>query len=330
MKPLSNMKTNKLMRPDAHKADKKRVVVTTLLMLMATGAFAQETARSSFWTDPFNSPMLPIVLILGLFVVIILLLVLVVVYVARVLNIMTRQAEMERAAKLGIEYKPSIGWWEQLWEKINASVPVENEKNIDTGHEYDGIRELDNHLPPWWKGLFYGTIIWSVGYLVVYHVTDNLPLSTDEYNQELAEAEQQARALRASRPAEVIDADALEYKADEAILLRGKAVFTSSNCQSCHRTDGGGNAIGPNLTDEFWIHGGSIKDIFSTVNTGFVEKGMPAWGKVMSQGDVRDVTFYVMSLGGTKPEGARAPQGEKYIPEPKKVAADSLTSEVTN
>ena len=82
------------------------------------------------------------------------------------------------------------------------------------------------------------------------------------------------------------------------------------NCVPCHRKDGGGNTIGPNLTDNYWLHGGAVKNVFSTVNDGFVEKGMPAWGKTMSQGDVRDVTFFVLSLQGTNPADAKAPQGE--------------------
>jgi cytochrome c oxidase cbb3-type subunit 3 len=100
-------------------------------------------------------------------------------------------------------------------------------------------------------------------------------------------------------------------------------VFTSNNCQQCHRTDGGGNAIGPNLTDAYWIHGGSIKNVFQTVKNGVVEKGMPAWGKVMSPTDVRDVTFYVMSLQGTDPPEAKKPQGNLYTPEPQTSPADS-------
>jgi cytochrome c oxidase cbb3-type subunit 3 len=100
------------------------------------------------------------------------------------------------------------------------------------------------------------------------------------------------------------------------------------NCVPCHRNDGGGNTIGPNLTDNFWLHGGAVKNVFSTVNTGFVEKGMPAWGKTMSQGDVRDVTFFVLSLQGTNPANPKAPQGE---PMEQKVIqkSDSLKSEAS-
>ncbi|HEX8061086.1 MAG TPA: cbb3-type cytochrome c oxidase N-terminal domain-containing protein [Cyclobacteriaceae bacterium] len=217
-----------------------------------------------------------------------------------------------RVLKLLSPPKVKHSWWERTWAQINATVPVENEEDIDTGHEFDDIRELDNHLPPWWKGLFYATIVWGVVYLVIYHVTDNLPLSIGEYQGELDMAEENARILKASQPAEAIDETKLEYNADKEIIERGRKVFTSNNCGSCHRNDGGGNTIGPNLTDEYWLHGGSIQNVFATVNKGVVEKGMPAWGKVMSPKDVRDVAFYIMSLKGSNPPDGKKPQGELF------------------
>jgi cytochrome c oxidase cbb3-type subunit 3 len=113
------------------------------------------------------------------------------------------------------------------------------------------------------------------------------------------------------------------YSADAAILEKGKVVF-NNNCVACHRADGGGNTIGPNLTDEYWIHGGGIKNVFSTIKNGKVDKGMPEWGKAMSAQDVRDVAFFVMSLKGTNPANGKAPQGELYKPDENvKVMSDS-------
>jgi cytochrome c oxidase cbb3-type subunit 3 len=202
--------------------------------------------------------------------------------------------------------------WQRFSQKVNASVPVEQEKEIELDHNYDGIKELDNHLPPWWKWLFYGTIGWSAVYIFVFHLSGSLPLSGEEYQIELAEAEERSRALRANQPTASIDENALEYSADAALIQKGKNVFESNPCGSCHRNDGGGNTIGPNLTDEYWIHGGDIKSIFNTVKNGAVDKGMPAWGKAMSLQDVRDVTFYILSLQGTNPPNGKAPQGEVY------------------
>ena len=94
-------------------------------------------------------------------------------------------------------------------------------------------------------------------------------------------AEENARQLRASQPQIAIDENALTFTKDASIIEKGKSVFTEYNCGSCHRNDGGGNTIGPNLTDEYWLHGGGIKNVFSTIKNGVVEKGMPAWGKSM-------------------------------------------------
>src|SRR5690606_20381530 len=102
----------------------------------------------------------------------------------------------------------------------------------------------------------------------------------------------------------------LRYTADAALIEKGRAVFNNNPCGSCHRSDGGGNTIGPNLTDPYWIHGGDVKNIFNTIKNGAVDKGMPAWEKAMSQQDIRDVTFYIISLQGSNPPDAKAPQGE--------------------
>jgi cytochrome c oxidase cbb3-type subunit 3 len=193
---------------------------------------------------------------------------------------------------------------------MNASVPVEQEKEIELDHSYDGIRELDNHLPPWWKWLFYGSIAWGVVYLAVFHITDSLPLSLQEYQMELALADEQVKKYQASQPQAIIDENSLEFTDDAATLEKGKDVYMNNNCGGCHRNDGGGNTIGPNLTDEYWLHGGEVKNVFLTIKNGVVEKGMPAWGKSMSPQDVRDVTFFVMSLQGTNPPEAKAPQGD--------------------
>jgi cytochrome c oxidase cbb3-type subunit 3 len=308
--------------------DKPKVIVaSSLALLISTSAFAQESsAAKSFWADPFNHPMLKVYLAMGFAVVTIVLVVATLVYLLRVIKFLVRQNEIATARKTGITYVPSPTFFEKIWQDINDSVPVAKEEDIDLGHSYDGIRELDNHLPPWWKGLFYACVIWGIGYMIVYHITGSLPLSLDEYENELALADENARILKASKPAELIDENTLLYTADPDLIGKGKLVFTSNNCGSCHRADGGGNTIGPNLTDEYWFHGGSIKDIFATVNKGVLEKGMPAWGKVMSASDVRNVAFYIMSLQGSNPKDGKAPQGELHKPAKVKAPADSIVA----
>lgn len=281
---------------------------------IAVSSFAQETApvERSFMDDPFHHPMLSLYLVIALLFISIVLVAAVGIYILRVIRILTEQINREKAQKLGVPYIPSPGWWERFTQRMNASVPLEQEKNIELDHSYDGIKELDNHLPPWWKWLFYGTIGWAFVYIVVFHFSASLPLSVEEYQIEVAQAEEQTRQRKASQPEAVIDENNLRYTADPAIIEKGKNVFANNPCGSCHRNDGGGNTIGPNLTDEYWIHGGDVKNIFNTVKNGAVDKGMPAWGKAMSAQDVRDVTFYIMSLQGTKPPDAKAPQGDLF------------------
>lgn len=259
-----------------------------------------------------NDPMLPFYLVAGFIFVVIILVGCVALYMIRILNMLTRQAEREKAEKLGIVYTARASWWTRFIEKMNASVPMSEEKNIEMDHSYDGITELDNHLPPWWKWMFYATVVFAFVYMIIFHFSDSLPLQTEEYENEIAFAEEQARNLKASQPQASIDENALVYTTDAAIIEKGKSVFMNNACGSCHRNDGGGNTIGPNLTDEYWLHGGDVKQVFQTVKNGVVDKGMPAWGKAMSPQDVRDVTFFIMSLQGTNPPDGKAPQGDIF------------------
>jgi cytochrome c oxidase cbb3-type subunit 3 len=297
--------------------------LTALLLFLPLVSMAQATETKTFWDDPFNDPMLPLYAVSVLVLITIILVMVVAVYMLRILNLVVRKTAEERAAREGRAYVPELSLWEKFWQSANASIPLENEKSIELDHDYDGIKELDNHLPPWWKGLLYFTIVWGVIYMILYHVTFSFPLSGEEYDDQVAQAEAAKKAFLASQPAAVIDENSLVYDANAEFIAKGKAVFTGNNCQSCHRDDGGGNGIGPNLTDNFWIHGGSIKEVFATVKNGVVEKGMPAWGKIMGPQDVRNVVFYVMSLRGTNPPNAKAPQGVEYVPEESKSKADT-------
>ncbi len=293
--------------------DKKKLLLVPLIVFITfLQSQAQEAAPAkTFWDDPFTHPMLPLYVVTALVFITIVLVIVVALYMLKILNLMLKQAEAEKAERSGVVLTPKVSWWQQWWDKMNAAVPVAQEQDIDMGHSFDGIRELDNHLPPWWKWLFYATIVWGVVYIGVYHLFDTLPLSIGEYQNELAVAEEQAIIRKASQPVAAIDENTLVYTTDAAILEKGKVVFLG-NCVACHRTDGGGNTIGPNLTDSYWLHGGGIKNIFTTIKTGVVEKGMPAWGKAMSPQEVRNVAFYIMSLQGSNPANGKAPQGERY------------------
>jgi len=300
----------------------KRVIASLLMSASTLAAFAQEPASAEkTWVD---DPMLPLYIVMAAIVVVTILVLITGIYMIRVVNMYADQSERERAVRKGVTYKQRPGWWSRLSRQMHDYVPIEEESKIELDHNFDGIKELDNHLPPWWKWLFYVTIVWAVVYFVIYHVSDTYPLMIQEYNQEMSDAADQLRKLKASQPQEAIDENSLAFTVDAAIIGKGREVFSTMNCGSCHRPDGGGNAIGPNLTDEFWIHGGEIKQVFNTIKNGAVEKGMPAWGKSLSPSDVRNVAFYVISLQGTQPPNPKAPQGDKYVaPAPAPAASDS-------
>jgi len=310
--------------------DMKRIVLLLMGLFATAAARAQDAAASpvkGFWDDPIHDPMLPVYIVFGFMIVTIALILVVSIYLLKVLNMLTRQAAEARAAKLGILYVPEASWATRIWERLNASVPVQEEKSIEMDHSYDDIRELDNHLPPWWKWLFYATAVWAVVYFVVYHVFDSMPLQAAEYEQEVAVADAAALAFKASQPVEAIDLNTLVYTKDDALIQKGKSIF-DMNCNSCHRADGGGG-IGPNLTDAYWLHGGEVKEVFHTIQEGVLDKGMPAWGKTMSPQEVRDVTFFVMSLQGTNPTNGKAPQGPLYVPAPAAPADSTATAHVS-
>ena len=303
----------------------KSVIIAVLLSLSTFVTFAQDQAApaKTFWTDPIGDPMFPIYIVGFLVILVTTLIMITGIQMINVVNMLAEEARRERAAKLGLPFTPRQSWWSRLSRQMHDYVPLEEESTIELDHNFDGIKELDNHLPPWWKWLFVATAVWAVIYMVVYHVSDTYPLMIQEYTTEMTEAESQIRKLKASQPQEAVDENSLVFTADVAMIEKGKEVFNTMNCGSCHRADGGGNAIGPNLTDEFWIHGGGIRAVFSTIKNGAVDKGMPAWGKSLSPADVRNLAFFVMSLQGTRPPNAKAPQGEKYLEPSPQAISDS-------
>lgn len=288
----------------------KKFLISTLLIIGGFGALAQDAQTKTFFDDPVNHPLTPFYALVALLLVVIVLILVVGIAMIRVLNTLADRAEKERAVKEGKVFAPRPTFWKRFVQTANASVPLENEKSIELDHNYDGIKELDNHLPPWWKWLFYGTIGWAVVYMVVYHFSGSLPLMEEEYQNEVAIAEEQKKKFLANQPKVAVDENTLTYTKDDAIIAKGKEIY-SINCAPCHKNDGGGG-IGPNLTDEYWLHGGGVKDVYATVKNGVPEKGMVSWSNVLNPEQMRDVSFFILSLKGTNPPGAKAPQGEVY------------------
>ena len=213
----------------------------------------------------------------------------------------------EEAIITAEEKANKLSWW----DKVNKLRPVSQEAELDLGHEYDGIRELNNRLPPWWLYGFYATILFAGIYLWRFHVSHNGPSSKQEYESAVARAEIKVQEYL-KKKGEAVDENTVTLLTSADDLAAGKAIFTDpSKCPACHNPDGGGNAVGPNLTDEYWLYGGSVKNIFKTIKYG-TSKGMRSWKDDLSAKQIAQVTSYVLSLKGTKPANPREPQGELY------------------
>lgn len=231
-----------------------------------------------------------------------------------ILKEVVNQMAISRARELqnekdGVVPEAPNAWLKKLLKSWTKAKDIEEEREIILDHNYDGIKELDNSLPPWWVYMFYITIVFAVVYLIRFEVMGG-DTPEMEYEKAVAQARMEVNKYKANSP-DVFNIDDLKLLTDASDLKRGKAVF-NLNCASCHLADGGGS-IGPNLTDEYWILGGGIKNVFNTVyNGGRNGKGMIAWNKTLKAEDIAKVSSYVISLQGTTPAKAKAPQGEKW------------------
>ncbi len=183
-------------------------------------------------------------------------------------------------------------------------VPIEEEETILMHHEYDGIRELDNNLPPWWVWGFYFTIGFAIVYLLHFHILKTGDLQLAEYEKSVATAAEETAAYL-DKMAMNVDENNVTLLTDDGALSTGKTLF-EVNCVTCHNPDGSGNQIGPNLTDKNWIYGYDIKDIFTTVKYGR-PNGMPEHNSKLNPVQLQQVASYVLSL---PPAEGREPQGD--------------------
>jgi cytochrome c oxidase cbb3-type subunit III len=205
--------------------------------------------------------------------------------------------------------KPAFQRWQVWWSKVNQFKPVHEEVKIDLGHDYDGIRELDNRLPPWWLYGFYLTIFISVIYLWRYHVSHTAPSSIEELQIAMVNAAREKEEYL-KKAAANIDENSVKYLADATDIQAGGKVF-QINCAACHGKAGEG-MVGPNLTDDYWLNGGSIRDIFKTIKYGVPEKGMKSWKEDFSPKQLAQLSSYIQSLKGTNPPNAKEKQGEMF------------------
>ena len=200
----------------------------------------------------------------------------------------------------------------RLYRKLAGTRPLSEEGELELDHNYDGIKELDNKLPPWWLYSFYASIIFAAGYMFYYHILDGASQEM-EFEQEMAEARLEVEEYKKNAP-DLVDAESVVLLTDAAELEQGAQIY-QTNCMACHAADGGGG-IGPNLTDEYWILGGGIKNVFHTVSEGGRSgKGMVAWKSTLKPSEIQQVSSYVLSLQGTTPANPKEAEGDLWTQE---------------
>lgn len=230
-------------------------------------------------------------------------------------HMLTDEQKKQLEEAITISYKDQE-WYKNLMKKLTKSEPLENEASLLLNHDYDGIKELDNNLPPWWVYLFYGCIGFAAVYLIRFEIMGGDNQET-ELKKEMAQAKIDIEEYKKTAP-DLMDEKTVTLLTAPSELAKGKTIF-ETNCAACHRADAGGQ-IGPNLTDDNWILGGGIKNLFHTITNGGRDgKGMVAWRGTLKPTEIQHVASYIISLHGSNPKDPKAPDGEVWVdPEAKK------------
>ena len=239
-------------------------------------------------------------------------------------NIMLHKLDDEAKAIFLAEKEKSFKftWLKETYQNLLGQTPIEDEAEIILDHNYDGIKELDNNLPPWWIYGFYASIVFAAVYLLRYHVFSG-PSQIDELETELADARIAIEAYKKTAK-NLVDINTVTELTEAADLSAGKTIF-ETNCVACHMADGGGG-IGPNLTDPNWILGGDIKSVFKTVSEGGRSgKGMIAWKQQLKPLEMAQVSSYVLTFEGTTPANPKAPEGDVWVDENTEQAPETVT-----
>jgi cytochrome c oxidase cbb3-type subunit III len=282
-----------------------KLILLILFGLFTTLPGAAQTSEIG-WIEGLSAletSEITMLVIMGVLLLLIIFLMLLMIYLLVFLSSVLRRGAHELAAQ------PS--WWYAFRRKyvVGEMKPVDDERDIQLDHTYDGIRELDNYMPPWLKYVFYSTIVFGIVYVVNYSVLGIGRTQLEEYEAELAIAAIEAEQ-RQHLAAFTIDETNVQFDASGPSIKGGMALY-ENNCVACHALDGGGG-VGPNLTDDYWIHGGSIEDIFRVVKYGVIEKGMIPWQDQLSPEEMQQVSSYVLTLVGSTPANPKAPQGDLY------------------
>lgn len=275
-----------------------------------TGVYAQEAEKTTEVAEPSFISQIPGDIWFG-FIVIIMELAIIFYLLpleARVFNENEAEAKKEAEAE-GKIYVSKKAWWKRLINAFGTENTAEDIEKLDLHHNYDGISELDNSIPRWWNIAFAGTIAFAIIYLIRFFITGGIPSQELELAQANKQEEIRMEAYLA-KAGGMIDENNVTMQ-DEAGISKGKTLF-EKNCVACHGTAGEGG-IGPNLTDDYWLHGGNLKDVFYTIKYGWPEKGMKSWKDDFSPEQIAQIASFVESIHGTNPPNAKEPQGEKSV-----------------
>ena len=284
-----------------------RILLSMAMALLVTPVFAGDD-------HSLMTPTMQNYVGYGAIILTLLLIVAALLVVLRAFKVLTRlvlKSEGYTDEQIAAELKPKKAEKKpkgEIWNKLLSLKPLSQEKDLVMEHEYDGIQELDNPIPQWFMYLFYATIIFAVSYLLIYHVFGVGQLQYEEYKTEMAQADISKKEYL-SKQANRVDENTVKLVSDPSTLASGQAIFKTA-CAPCHGEHAQG-VVGPNLTDDYWLHGGKIDEVFKTIKYGIPAKGMPTWEKQLSAKQISDVANFIKSLHGTNPAGAKEPQGTK-------------------
>ncbi|GFZ77640.1 cytochrome c oxidase subunit III [Aquaticitalea lipolytica] len=269
-----------------------------------------------FFIDSGNEPAFLKYPIIMLFLALVFLIIIAIEAIVSALENVMYQS-LDEAAKeryIAAKNRPlKFTWLNNAYKKLVGTKPMEKEQELILDHNYDGIKELDNDLPPWWLYGFYASIIFGAIYLVKYHVFDG-DTQYDELESEYAQAKIELEEYKKTAK-DLVDFNTVTFLSDAADLAKGKTIY-EENCVACHKSDGGGG-IGPNLTDNHWILGGGIKNVFKTINDGGRDgKGMVAWSKNgLKPSEIAQVASYVLTLQDITPAEPKEAEGDVWVDE---------------
>ncbi len=262
-----------------------------------------EIEKVSMWEQLMQTEQGRLLLLIGgLLVVLIFLMVILAALMVKTANLILKKKKFED----GVVKLTFLQRFKQKWI-TGRFKPVDKEGDMLLDHDYDGIREMDYGMPPWLRYVFIGTFIFAVFYVPAFLIFDIIPDQQTEYQASIEEAALRAEA-RAKAGIVQITAETAELQTNEEVMKAGQVLY-KKNCAVCHADDGGGG-VGPNLTDDYWIHGNDIKGVFTTVSEGVPAKGMIPWKGNLSPKQIQDVSNYVLSLVGSSPANPKEPQGE--------------------